>query len=382
MTVFNAYLKIVKKQYPMILIYVGITLFFAIFATNTSSQDTTNFLAEKPKMTIINEDNDADFTKNFVDYVSKNAEIVDIPNEEEALADALFYGEINCYLKIPKGYSEKFLKGENPQIEIKKSTNSYATYTEMLLEKYLNIAKAYNISGMNETEIINNINKDLEKTVDIKVENKMDSAVFAKVKFYYNFANYGFLVLCIYIAGVVIREFNEQKIKRRNIISKTSYKKINSQLLLGNAFLVFFIWFIYVTISIILYSNVMLTTNGLWFIINSFIFCITALTIGSFVGNLVKSKDAINGIVNVIALGSSFICGAFVPQEYLPEAVLNCAKILPSYWFITNNNTIASTTNFTKEIINNIIIHMVIILIFSVIFIIANNIVSWKKRKE
>jgi len=28
MTVFNAYLKIVKKQYPMILIYVGITLFF------------------------------------------------------------------------------------------------------------------------------------------------------------------------------------------------------------------------------------------------------------------------------------------------------------------------------------------------------------------
>ena len=53
MTVFNAYLKIVKKQYPMILIYVGITLFFAIFATNTSSQDTTNFLAEKPKMTII-----------------------------------------------------------------------------------------------------------------------------------------------------------------------------------------------------------------------------------------------------------------------------------------------------------------------------------------
>ena len=35
-----------------------------------------------------------------------------------------------------------------------------------------------------------------------------------------------------------------------------------------------------------------------------------------------------------------------------------------------------------KKIINNIIIHMVIILIFSVIFIIANNIVSWKKRKE
>ena len=55
----------------------------------------------------------------------------------------------------------------------------------MLLEKYLNIAKAYNISGMNETEIINNINKDLEKTVDIKVENKMDSAVLAKVKLYY-----------------------------------------------------------------------------------------------------------------------------------------------------------------------------------------------------
>ena len=57
--------------------------------------------------------------------------------------------------------------------------------------------------------------------IDIKEENKMDSAVLAKVKFYYNFANYGFLVLCIYIAGVVIREFNEQKIKRRRCKSNT-----------------------------------------------------------------------------------------------------------------------------------------------------------------
>lgn len=382
MTVFNTYLKIIKKQYPMILIYLGITLFFAIFTTSTSTENVTSYVAEKPTITIINNDEDTKFLQNFKSYIAENAEILEIENNEEKLADALFYGETDLIMIIPQGYTQKFLSGENTQIEMKKSTASYSTFSQMLLEKYLNIAKAYNIAGMTEDEIINKINEDLKNVVEVKVENKLDTGMLEKVKFYYNFANYGFLVLCIYIASIVIREFNELKIKRRNLISRTSYKKINFQILLGNATLAFGIWILYVAISIVLYSDIMFTTSGMWFIINSLIFCITAMTIGTFIGNIVKNKDAINGIVNVIALGSSFICGSFVPQEYLPDFVLKIARILPSYWFISNNNTIAATTNFTIEIIKNICIYMIIVLAFSIIFIFANNIVSKKRRKE
>ena len=33
------------------------------------------------------------------------------------------------------------------------------------------------------------------------------------------------------------------------------------------------------------------------------------------------NKNAINGIINVVALGSSFLCGTFVPVEFLPNRV-------------------------------------------------------------
>ena len=138
MTVFNTYLKIVKKQYPMILIYLGITLFFAIFATNTSTENVTSYIAEKPTITIINNDEDTKFLQNFKKYISENAKILEIENDEEKLADALFYGETDLIMIIPEGYTQKFLNGVNPQIEMKKSTASYSTFSQMLLEKYLN----------------------------------------------------------------------------------------------------------------------------------------------------------------------------------------------------------------------------------------------------
>ncbi|MGM9532105.1 hypothetical protein [Intestinibacter sp.] len=96
--------------------------------------------------------------------------------------------------------------------------------------------------------------------------------------------------------------------------------------------------------------------------------------------NLVNNKNAINGIVNVVALGTSFLCGAFVPMEWLPNSVLNIAHILPSYWYIKTNEILKSIEVFNFETLKPIIINMGIVLLFSILFIVITNIVSKKKR--
>lgn len=125
----------------------------------------------------------------------------------------------------------------------------------------------------------------------------------------------------------------------------------------------------------------MFTAHGLIYIINSFIFTICAVTIAFLIGNVMKNKDAINGIVNVIALGSSFLCGAFVPAEILPDTVLKIAHILPSYWYINTNELVKTIEEFNFETLKPIIINMGVIIGFSVLFVIITNIVSNKKRK-
>lgn len=94
-----------------------------------------------------------------------------------------------------------------------------------------------------------------------------------------------------------------------------------------------------------------------------------------------NNKGAINGIVNVIALGSSFLCGAFVPMEWLPNSVLKIAHFLPTYYYISTNEMLKTLENFNFTSLRPIIINMAIMLGFSVIFIILTNISSKIKRK-
>lgn len=125
----------------------------------------------------------------------------------------------------------------------------------------------------------------------------------------------------------------------------------------------------------------MFTLNGLMYIINLFVFTMCALSIAFLIGNLVSNKNAINGIVNVIALGSSFLCGAFVPAEFLPDTVLKIAHILPTYYYINNNEVISKLETFSLDTLKPMFINIAIMIIFIIIFIVITNVVSKRKSK-
>lgn len=85
-----------------------------------------------------------------------------------------------------------------------------------------------------------------------------------------------------------------------------NYKEYNRKLLLSNSLFAIVLWFIYVVLSFILVGDVMFTKNGIMYIVNSFIFSICSLTIAFLIGSVVLNKNAINGIVNVVALRFKF----------------------------------------------------------------------------
>lgn len=104
------------------------------------------------------------------------------------------------------------------------------------------------------------------------------------------------------------------------------------------------------------------------------------MSIAFALGNLIKNKDIINSIINVIALGSSFLCGAFVPIEFLPDSVLKIAHILPSYYFINNNEVIKTLEEINIQTLFPFIENLMILGIFILFFTIATNYFSKKNR--
>lgn len=380
MTVFKTFLKVLNKAKAPIIMYTVFLIFFAGFNMQTSD-NSTNFVASKPDILIINEDKEEGITKNLIDYISKNSNIIEIERDEEAIDDALFYRDVNYIIYIPNNYRQDFLAGKNPEIEIKSTGDYQASLAGMLLERYIKVANIYQESTTTEAELVNRINATLEKETKIEITSKLDTTQLSKAAFYYNFANYSILAGCVYVICLILSSFKEEKIAKRTVISSMNYKEHNRKLLLSNSLFAIVLWGIYVVLSFILIGNIMFTMHGLVYIINSFVFTICAVTIAFLIGNIVTNKNAINGIINVIALGSSFLCGAFVPMEWLPDSVLNIAHILPSYYYIKNNELLKGIEEISIETMNEIIINMGIVLLFAIGFTIITNIVSKKKRR-
>lgn len=380
MTVFKTFWKIVNKNKFIIITYTIMLIAFGGFNMQTSEK-TTNFEATKPDILIVNNDEEKGITKDLIKYIKENSNIVNIANNEEARNDALFYRDVNYIIYIPENYNDNFMNGESPTIDIKSTGDYQASLAEMLITRYIKVANTYKSSIENEEELIRKINETLSKETKVEITSKLDTNGLSKATFYYNFASYSILACLVYVIALILSSFKKQNIHKRTTVSKTNYKQINRQLLISNSILSIILWIIYVLLSFILVGNVMLSIQGVIYLVNSFIFTMCATTMAMLIGNLVTNKNAINGIVNVVALGSSFLCGAFVPMEWLPSSVLKIAHILPTYYYISTNESLKTLEQFNYEGLKLIIYNMVIILAFACLFIILSNIVSRKKRK-
>lgn len=380
MTVFKTFLKILNKNKVIVILYTVMLLGFGGFQMKTSDQS-IDFTASKPDIMIVNQDEETGITKDLIKYITANSNIIDLGNEEEAINDGLFYRDVNYVIYIPEHYHEDFMSGKNPQIDIKSTGDYQASFAEMLLSRYVKVANIYQKSISDEDTLIRKINETLSEQTEVEVTSKLDTDGLAKATFYYNFASYSILACMVYVICLILSSFKDKKIQKRTIISSTNYKKHNRQLLLANSLFAVLLWSVYVALSVVLLGKIMFSEQGLIYLLNSFLFTVCAVTIALFIGNLVSDKNAINGIVNVIALGSSFLCGAFVPMEMLPDGVLKAAHLLPTYYYISTNEALKTLEVISLKTMRPLITNMIVIAGFAIVFMILTNIVSKKKQK-
>lgn len=380
MIVFKTFLKVLNKCKVPIILYTVLLIIFGGLSLKTSD-NSTMFISEKPDILIINNDVNNGITKNLIDYIQKNSNIVDIKDNEEARNDALFYRDVNYIIYIPDNFRQDFLNGLNPKIEVKSTGDYQASLAEMMLERYIKVANIYQNSITDEEELIYKISNTLEKQVEVEITSKLDTNSLSKVTFYYNFVNYSLLAGCVYVICLVLFSFKNENIRKRTVISNMNYKKYNKKLLLSNCLFTLVLWLFYVLLSFILLGSIMFTIHALIYIINSFVFAFCSVTIAFLIANLVNTKNAINGIINVVALGTSFLCGAFVPMEWLPSSVLKLAHVLPSYWYIKTNEILKTMEILNFDTTKPIIINMVVILVFSLVFVLITNVITSRKRK-
>lgn len=379
MIVFSTFWRIVKKYKGTILLYtVMLIMFGGINLTSNSTNDM--FTPTKPNIFIVNKDSNMGLTKNLINYLKKNTNVVSLEDDEEKINDALFYRDISYAIYIPKNYSKDVLDKKDVTIDIKSSKDYTSSLTEMMLDKYLNVqSNLVNITN-NQDELVNMINNTLDVNSEVIVSSKLDNSYLNKVSRYFNFGSYSLLAVIIFIVTLVINSFKENTINKRIIVSSFNYKKHNSLLMLSSFVYSLIVWVLFSLLSVILLGKDMICLRGILYFVNTFMFVMPSLSFGILISTLVNNKDSIGGIVNVVSLGSAFLCGAFIPTEYLPKIVLSIAHVFPAYYFIDSNNLLSSMEIINFSNLIPIFINYFVLIIFMLIFIVVNNYVLKKKR--
>ena len=379
MTVFKAYLKILKKNLGMVIFYTMLMVTFAGLSINTSN-NTTSFKSEKPDIVVFNNDEEKGITKVFIKYLKDNANVKDMKDDDN-LKDAIFHHEISYVVYIPKNFRDNFINNKDVKVDVKLSEDYDATLANMLVKNYLTKALKYRDIYKDENMVIASMSYEKEGS-NIKLKSTKNVSKLDKMSYYFSYANYPIIAGIIYVMCLIVVAFNEIKIKRRNVISSTDYKKFSKDLMVSNFVFTTFMFIIYVILAFILNGSIIFSSNGLLHILNMAVFIISIVCMSFVITSLMTNKNAINGIIQVVALGSSFLCGSFVPMEILPNFVLKIAHIFPSYYYVDNNNIIKTIDVIRYNDLKPILINLGILLIFAIIFVIISTFINKMKRVD
>jgi len=386
MQVFKLCLKIAKKNIPLMLIYIVVFLTVSLIMNRNMSaeQQKINLFSQKKTNIAFISEEESPLIDGLKQELGKIANFVDLPDEKEALSDALYFRSVSYILRVPEGFTESFMKGGNVSLKKTVVPDSISnTYVDLCIDKYFNIARLYvqHIKGISQESLVHHLKSDLSVTSSVELKTKGGKPVnHVYANYFFNYMAYSLLsVLILGITSIMLAFFNND-LRKRNACSPLSATKINLQFILAILMFTVLAWMIMVVSCLLFNINNSYNLNTVYFIINSFVFAICGTSLSYLIGNLVKSANAISAVSNVVTLGLCFISGVFVPAEFLGNSVLKIASFAPTYWFVKANDLIAELTEFNYHNIEPVLSSMLIQLCFSLAFVSIALVISKKRR--
>jgi ABC-2 type transport system permease protein len=277
------------QMFIYLIVFLSISLFYSLSST---TKNVESFSQTKTNVAFINLDENTALLEGFKEYLSKNANFINVENKQEKLQDALFFRDVEYIVTIPKDFTSNFLKGK--PVELQKTIVPSSTtrmYVDMAINKYFNMARVYvnNIPGITAENLVKEVavGASFETAVQLKsFGHKKQNNDLAVASF--NYLAYSLFSMLILGVSSISMVFNAKNLKRRNLFSLMKTSSFNLQLIMGNLVFAFASYLVMAGFGFILNREHMMSYNGLLLCINALVFTIAALSISYLAGLLIK----------------------------------------------------------------------------------------------
>lgn len=343
MTVFKAYLKIVQKNMVLILLYFGIfsTLTIAMQGVYANKETEKSFVATKLNIALIDQDK-SPISKALTSYLGEHHRIKTTEYNKNLLQEEIYYGKLDYVAVIEEGFGT-LENDPNQKILVTKKPGDYeGIYMDGQINRFLARWSMLTKAGYQEEEIVEFF-KDESKNNHLNNIEMLDlngnKGQVPGYFFVFRFLPYLFICTLCHIIATVLLQFREKEIRKRMMASCFSLKKQSIQGILGLGCGALFVGLLGFLLPLVLYGKELLSCENLGYYLTNGVFLLMgSFTIAFAVGVIVPSKDILNNVVNVIALGLCFLGGVFVELDMLGEGVKKVSQFLPTYWYERNND--------------------------------------------
>jgi len=392
MQVFKVLMKIIKKNFSVLSIYVIVFFFFVfILGSAMSSEDPTGYSDMKSKVMIINNDAGEGVSDGLEEYLGLTGKAVKPVKTEEEIRDALFSASAEYIIEIPEGFSDDFVSGEHA---LTLETRSVAgttdkIRTDMLVDKYLEMFRIYVDSLEVEpsddaqiAKIAGMVSDDLSLETKVVTTTKTAVNPFESITYYFKFLSYSLLSVLILGVSTMISVFAERDFKNRLMCSPKPSFAVNLQMLLGNLCFAVAAWVFFIVSILFTFIDQIGDARTWLLVINTFVFTLVALSLSFLLGQLIHSDNARSAVANVVALGSCFLGGVFVPQMFISDTVKRIASFTPSFWYVLAVEETKDLESFGWKDLESIIGYLGIQIAFAVAFLLIAMVITRQRKRK
>ncbi len=351
MTVFKGYFLTIRRNFYSLAVYIGIFIGVCVMiqATLGKMLPQEGFSSYRMKVAVVDRAGN-ELSRTLCDMIGEKHESVDVADDPQAIQDALYYRDAEYVLILPEDLEERFEAGQQAVERVTVPDSVMGFYVDMQVNTMLNQIRAGMAGGLAQEEACREAKRLAALPGNTTLYDRNGNAGrLPAYNYFFRYMPYGLLGSVIWTISLILMEYKRKEIRRRMLGSAVSFRTQN--LAAFGAFLTlgFAVWLVCVLFGVLLYGRELLPDRNFgWYLLNSFVFMLVALSLGYLCGTISNGPQALNGFTNVVSLGLSFLGGVFVPIEMLGKVEI-FSQFLPSYWYTRVNEMLGGFQTVAGE---------------------------------
>ncbi|MDO4863749.1 MAG: ABC transporter permease [Ruminococcus sp.] len=349
MQVFKLFFMVLKKNIMTPMIYIIVFVAILIPMSRAGAAEKT-FKDASLKIAVFDEDGTAESAA-LRDFIGRKHEIVKLANDRDKIMQALYFESVDYVLIISDGFSDKLASGDTEGMF--STYHMHETYSTViasqLLDSYVSSVRGYLAGGMDMAEASAMAADAVLQEAEVTIARSESGGVLSSSSASY-FRYLAYILVSVIISALcpVLLKLGKKEFRFRTNCSCIKSSSYTLQLIAGSVAFIAVIWLLMMVVSVV--QNGGMFAGNAWFaVLNTLIYTLVCTAIALVICSFEPSDTVVSLVTQIIGLGSSFLCGVFVPMSLLGEGVLAAAKFLPAYWYVKATEMLGGNEKFDAE---------------------------------